>query len=153
MRDYFVEPLSAVSLASAYPLIRLAAPGIALATWKRQAKAVIDKRHRGAKGILIARPAQRPYICGMVWYRAEFDLVKGRVLHAYNLVAIDLLDSEAIILHLMLALGPVARLNGCVWVNIIMPDGCAASKDVHHAADRLASASAVAHCLEVGFAA
>ncbi len=153
MYHYNIEPLSTASLFSAYSLVRLAAPGLGLGTWKRQAKAVIDKRHRGATGILIARPADRPYICGMIWYRPAFDLMKGRVLQAYNLVAIDLLDSQAVIQHLLLALGTVARLHGCNWVNIIMPDGCATTHAVHHAAGKLTSISVVAPWLDVGVAA
>ncbi|MDE8350004.1 MAG: hypothetical protein POG74_11075 [Acidocella sp.] len=138
MSDYIVEPLAPSSIVSAYPLIRLLAPTLDLKAWKRQAGKAIDQRSRGAKGILVARAVQRQYVCGMVWYRSEFDLAKGKFLRANNLIALDLLDSQQIIASLVFALGEVAWQQHCRCVKLVVPQASVLSDILHHVVKDLA---------------
>ncbi|MDR3522456.1 MAG: hypothetical protein P4L54_12675 [Acidocella sp.] len=132
MSDYIIEPLAPSSIVSAYPLIRLLAPNLDLKAWKQQAGMAIDQRSRGAKGILIARAVQRQYVCGMAWYRCEFDLAKGKFLRANNLIALDLLDSQQIVACLVSALGEVARDQHCRSVKLVVPQASALSEILHN---------------------
>ena len=150
MNDYVVETLAPSSIVSAYPLIRMVAPHLDLKAWKLQAGLAIDQRHRGDKGVLIARAAQRQYICGMVWYRTQFDLNKGKILQAHNLVAVDLLDTELVVAQLVATLRKVARLNHCHNVKLIVPQASVLSDILHHVVEDLEPDPAVELSIEVG---
>lgn len=122
MRKFVVEALSRTAVLNAYPLVHLAVPTLDLPAWRRFARLALDRRRGSLAGILVAKRAARRHICGLVCYRREPDLILGQVIRARNLIAIDILDTQSIILALISNLRSLARANGCSSVHLMMPD-------------------------------
>ena len=49
-------------------------------------------------------------------------MIFGQVLQARNLIAIDILDTQSIVLALISSLRSLANANGCSSVHLMMPD-------------------------------
>jgi hypothetical protein len=132
MPKFVVEPLSRTAILNAYPLVHLAVPTLDLPAWRRFARLALDRRRGTLAGILVARRAARRHICGLVCYRREPDMILGQVLQARNLIAIDMLDTQSIVLALISSLRPLAKANGCSSVHLMMPDTEFAASLLHN---------------------
>jgi hypothetical protein len=153
MQKFFVEALSRSTILNAYPLVHLAVPALDLAAWRRFARLALDGRRGARSGILVAKRAARRHICGLVCYRREPDLILGQVIQACNLIAIDLLDTQSIILALVSGLRSLARANSCSSVHLTMPDNEFAAAAFRDTIARLDRRPAVNHFVDVTFAA
>jgi hypothetical protein len=122
MQKFVIEALSRTAILNAYPLVHLAVPTLDLPAWRRFVRLALDARRGKRAGILVARRAARRHICGLVCYRREPDLILGQVMQARNLIAIDILDTQSILLALVSSLKSLARANGCSSVHLMMPD-------------------------------
>ena len=122
MQKFVVEALSRTAILNAYPLVHLAVPTLDLPAWLRFARLALDRRRGTLAGILVARRTARRHICGLVCYRREPDMIFGQVLQARNLIAIDILDTQSIVLALISSLRSLANANGCSSVHLMMPD-------------------------------
>ncbi len=153
MQRFFVEALSRSTLLNAYPLVHLAVPTLDLAAWRRFARLVLDGRRGAHTGILVAKRLSRRHICGLVCYRREPDLILGQVIQARNLIAIDLLDTQSIVLALVSSLRSLARANSCSSVHLMMPDTEFATSALRDTVARQDRRSAVNHWVDVTFSA
>jgi hypothetical protein len=119
--DLLVERLSTEQIATVFPLMRAADPGLSLAAWRRFARRSTTPTRRPAPyGVLVARrPAQR-YPSGAVYYARHRDMHGTSVLTAEHFVALDLLYPEAVISALIAGLEPVAMLLGCCSIRSIV---------------------------------
>jgi hypothetical protein len=122
MQRFIVEALSRTAILNAYPLVHLAVPTLDLPAWRRFTRLALDRRRGTLAGILVARRTARRHICGLVCYRREPDMIFGQVLQARNLIAIDILDTQSIVLALISSLRSLANANGCSSVHLMMPD-------------------------------
>ncbi len=113
MQDFVVEELTSDRISLAYPLIRQVAPALDLQQWTRFAKRTADARRPQSSGILVVRRPPRPFPCGMVCYRRDYDPAHQAVLTAEYFVAMDMLDSAGALDALALELEAAARRLGC----------------------------------------
>ena len=125
MVDLLVEPLSPIQVATVFPLMRAADPGLSLADWRRFARTVTTKR-QGQHGVLVARRQTLQHPSGAVCYRRHRDLHDGAVLTAEHFVALDLLYPDRIIAALIAGLEPVAKRLGCGTIRSIVHGDAAA---------------------------
>lgn len=123
MPDYVVEALSRTAISDAFPLMHLVMPELDLQAWQRFARSSLQTSRGWPAGILTVRRSIRRHICGLVCYRLEADLTRGRVIQARNLIGIDILNPRPIILLLTRHLEQLALSNGCTAVHIRIPDG------------------------------
>src|SRR6185437_5625572 len=99
--DFIAEELMRDQVRSVYPLIREAVPAIDLPSWLRFAQQLTAPRRGGQCGIIAVRRGGRAFPSGLFCYRVEGDLKLGKVLIAEHFVAIDLLDSGAVLAALV----------------------------------------------------
>lgn len=123
MDDFIIETLSREQLASVYPLIREAVPGLSLTEWLRFARPLTGARRAEQSGIVAARRERRAFPCGLFCYRVDVDLCLGKVLAADHFVAIDLLDPGAVLAALVDELDVLARRLGCKAVRSLVHGG------------------------------
>jgi len=153
MQKFFVEALPRSAILNAYPLVHLAVPTLDLPAWRRFAHLALDRRRGTLAGILAARRAARRHICGLVCYRREPDLILGQVIQARNLIAIDMLDTQPIVLALLSSLRSLALANGCSSVHLMMPDAEFAGSQLPDLIGRLDRRSAFNRWVDVNFSA
>jgi len=151
MQKIFVEALSRSAILNAYPLVHLAVPTLDLPAWRRFARLAFDPRRGTLAGILVARRAARRHICGLVCYRREPDLILGQVMQARNLIAIDILDTQSIVLALVSSLRSLAWANSCSSVHLMMPDAEFAGSQLPDLIARLDRRSAFNRWVDVTF--
>lgn len=122
METLIVEPLSRTAISTAFPLVHLVMPRLDLQSWRRFAHSELDGRRGALAGILTAKWITRQHLSGMVCYRREPDLLQGQIMQIRNLIAIDILETQPIILALMRFLGSLARAGGCSKLHILVPE-------------------------------
>jgi len=153
MQKFFVEALSRSAILNVYPLVHLAVPTLDLPAWRRFARLALDRRRGTLAGILVARRVARRHICGLVCYRREPDLILGQVMRARNLIAVDILDTQSIVLALVSSLRSLAWANGCSSVHLMMPDAEFAGSQLPDLIARLDRRSAFNRWIDVTFSA
>lgn len=120
MPPFTVRSLPPDQLLAVYPLIREAEPALDAADWVRFARQLTAVRRSGQAGIVAAWRQGRSYPCGLFCYRVDNDLVRGRVLVAEHFVAIDLLDSQAVLTALVDELESLAARLECKAVRSLV---------------------------------
>ena len=134
---FTAEALSPDQFRSVYPLIRQVVPALTLNQWLRFARMEASPRRGG--GIIAVRRTARDFPCGLFCYRVENDLEHGRVLVAEHIVALDLLDPDAVLKALVAEIESLGTRLGCTAVRSVL----------HHRADHVAGGlSAAGHTLE-----
>jgi hypothetical protein len=153
MPKFVVEPLSRTHMLNVYPLVHLAVPTLDMCAWRRFVRLALDGRRGSRAGILVAKRAARRHICGLVCYRRETDLILGQVMQARNLIAIDMLDTQSIVLALVSSLRSLARANSCSSVHLMMPETEFAASGLPDMIAGLDRRSAFNHWVDVTFSA
>lgn len=153
MQKFVVEALSRSTILNAFPLVHLAVPNLDLAAWRRFARLALECRRDARTGILVAKRSARRHICGLVCYRSEPDLILGQVMQARNFIAIDILDTQSIVLALVSSLRSTARANGCSAIHLMMPDAEFASSALHDMTVHIDRRSTVNQWIDVTFSA
>ena len=118
--DLLVEHLSPAQVATVFPLMRSAQPGLSLADWKRFAKRVSRPGAPPAEGVLVARRTCAIHPSGAVCYRRSMELQHGALLTAEHFIALDLLYPDVILRALIAGLEPVAQRLGCSAIRSIV---------------------------------
>ena len=132
--DFITEELTRQQIGSVYPLIREAVPTIDLPSWLRFAQQLTASRRGGQCGIIVVRRGGREFPSGLFCYRVEGDLQLGKVLIAEYFVAIDLLDSGAVLAALVEGLDALAKRLECGAVRSVVHGGASEIEDGLHAA-------------------
>jgi hypothetical protein len=113
MTAFTITTLTADDICSVFPLIRESVPGLELSAWLRFARPLADPRRSDHAGVMVARRVERNLPCGLFCYRVDQDLECGRVLIAEYIVAIDLLDPDAVLAALVRELELLGQRLGC----------------------------------------
>lgn len=119
MGGFIIQPLARHEVRSVYPLIREAMPAISLSAWLDFGRRLAGRRAT-LSGILAARRAGRTFPCGLFCYRVGSHLANGRVLMAEHFVAVDPLDSEAVLAALVAELDGLGRQLACDAVRSVV---------------------------------
>lgn len=124
-RRYRVVVLAGRDVLRAFPLARLAAGHLTLATWQRFARAMgVRRSHRAAaapKKGLLAVEDQRGLIQALCSFAVQPDLQVGCRLDIDNFVAIDLIDNAGPSAVLVQAIEALARSLDCADLAIYPP--------------------------------
>lgn len=115
-----VAPLQPNEFRPAYPLIREFLPAVSLAVWLRFARRATAAARRGREGILSARRDGRAHPSGLLCWRCDPDLVAGYVLTAEHVVALDVLNSDAVLDALLQAFSGIAEDLGCGTTRLLV---------------------------------
>jgi hypothetical protein len=153
METLIVEPLSRTAISTAFPLVHLVMPRLDLQAWRRFAHSALDGRRGEMAGILTAKWITRQHLSGMVCYRREPDLLQGQIMQIRNLIAIDILETQPIILALMRFLGSLARAGGCSKLNILVPEDDFSLLMLPGLITSLYHPATINHCLDIHFSA
>ncbi|MCG5243856.1 hypothetical protein ACIU1J_12940 [Azospirillum doebereinerae] len=128
MDDCFIaKPLGRRQIDQAYPLVCVAAPGLAVEQWRAFAAAVLDigGEAGGAPaprtGIMTVQNA-RGYLHGLFSYAIEEHLRHGRVMTVDNFVVLDLFDVPGVAGTLLDAMDGLARGLGCAAIHTALPE-------------------------------
>ena len=97
MSPCIVRSLPPDQVLAVYPLVREVVPELDAGAWVRFARVLLSPKRAGQGGIVAAWRPGRSFPCGLVCYRVENDLLRGRVLVAEHFVAVDLLDPQAVL--------------------------------------------------------
>lgn len=116
-----VRPMPPNDAALVFPLIREIAPSLTLAAWLRQSKRLTSARIRSHFGVMTAIRLGRPFPIGLLCYRRHTDVVRGQVLTAEYVVAMELLDQRPVVMAMVAALEARARELGCAGTFAIIP--------------------------------
>ena len=120
MPPFTVRSLPPDQLLAVYPLIREAVPTLDPAAWVRFARQLTSGKRTAHAGIVAAWRQGRNYPCGLFCYRVDHDLVRGKVLVAEHFVAVDLLDSQAVLTALVGELESLAARLECKAVRSVV---------------------------------
>ena len=123
MSPCIVRSLPSDQVLAVYPLVWEAVPELDSAAWVRFARLLLSPKRAGQGGIIAAWRPGRNFPCGLVCYRVENDLLRGRVLVAEHFVAVDLLDPQAVLASLVEELDPLAARLGCTAVRSVVHGG------------------------------
>ena len=123
MSGFVIEVLAPDRLRAVYPLIREAEPTIGLSVWLAFARPLTQRRRAAQSGIIAARREGRAFPSGLFCYRVDNDLTHGRVLIAEHFVAVDLLDSRAVLAALVAELDALGARLGCTAVRSVVHGG------------------------------
>lgn len=107
-----VRALDPKEIAAAYPLARLLAPTLDMATWQQFAGKILGGAPTEERGILAA-VGEGGYLCGLLIYRVTHDLRYGRVLTADHVIALDIVDRKPVAAALLAALEELSEALGC----------------------------------------
>ncbi len=108
-----VEPLSAATMRTVFPLIQAAVPGLTLAQWLRFARRMVRRARPADAGVLVARREGNAFPCGSVCYRRERTLADAPILTAEHFIAPGLAREEQVLAALLARLEALARETGC----------------------------------------
>jgi hypothetical protein len=122
MPAFTVRALAPDEIRSAFPLIREAMPAIDFNAWTEFARRLTGRRSANA-GVMAAWREGRPFPCGLFCYRVDSILGQGRVLIAEYFVAIDLLDTKAVLDALVGELDALGERLGCAAVRSVVHGG------------------------------
>jgi len=128
MDDSFIaKPLGRRQIDQAYPLVCVAAPGLAVEQWRAFAAAVLDINGEAGgapaprTGIMTVQNA-RGYLHGLFSYAIEEHLRHGRVMTVDNFVVLDLFDVTGVAGTLLDAMDVLARRLGCSAIHTALPE-------------------------------
>lgn len=117
-RRFTVKPLPASRIDTVFPLVQAAMPGLTLAHWRQfAANAATPTGSATSPGILVVEN-ERGYIQGFCTFRVQHDLRHGTIIAVDDLVALDLVNGEAVAAALVQALEERARRLGCGAVQL-----------------------------------
>lgn len=120
MADITVQMLEPNQIRSAFPLIRQVVPALDLPGWMRFARPLVNPRRAELGGIVVAQRPARPFPSGLFCYRQQRDLTHGKVLLAEHLVALDLLQPDAVLAALLAELDALGKRFGCNAVRSVL---------------------------------
>jgi hypothetical protein len=121
-RQFQVKPLAPDRVDATFTIAQAAVPGLTLERWRQfAANAVPPGNAATAPGILVVEN-ERGYIQGFCTYRLQRDMRHGLILAVDDLVAIDLINSDAVAAALVDALESTARRLGCSAVRLHMEE-------------------------------
>ncbi|CAO3416355.1 hypothetical protein [Azospirillum doebereinerae] len=130
MDDCFIaKPLGRRQIDQAYPLVCVAAPGLAVEQWRAFAAAVLGINGEAGgpsaprTGIMTVQNA-RGYLHGLFSYAIEEHLRHGRVMTVDNFVVLDLFDVPGVAGTLLDAMDGLARGLGCAAIHTALPEHC-----------------------------
>ena len=113
MADLLISELAADEIRAVYPLMREAIPELELDRWLQFARRTIATRRGSKSGIMVARRSPQRFPCGAICYRTKSDLRLGQILFADHVVAVDMIDSDSVLLALIEAFEALGRRLGC----------------------------------------
>jgi hypothetical protein len=123
MSGFTVTALAPDQIRAVFPLIREVMPAIDLAGWIEFARQLTNPRRGVQSGIIAARREGRAFPCGLFCYRVDNDLAQGKVLIAEHFVAVDLLDTKAVLDALVAELDALGQRLGCNAVRSVVHGG------------------------------
>lgn len=127
-RQLIVKSMAPTAVDRAYAVARNGAAGLSLRQWRRYAGALIERR-TGGRGLLsVENPAGT--ILGLCGYRIAATPRDGTICSVEFLVALDLLDCEAVMSALLGALEERARRQGATGLRLDLPYGTAATTEL-----------------------
>ena len=151
-RGLTIELLDPNRIDQAFPLARLAVPGLDLDAWRRFASAAtIAAPFEIPRIAIIAAANLRGYLQGLCIYRIEPDLEHGASLSIEHFVALDLIDSAHVADELVRALEQEGRRHGCRAMKTHLPqdlgDASAGARQLFRILRRHGEESAARHLL------
>lgn len=123
MSPCIVRSLPSDQVLAVYPLVRESVPELDSAAWVRFARHLLSPKRAGQAGIIAAWRPGRSFPGGLVCYRVDNDLLRGRVLVAEHFVAVDLLDPQAVLTALVAELESLAARLDCNAVRSVLHGG------------------------------
>ncbi|CAH2604411.1 conserved protein of unknown function [Rhodovastum atsumiense] len=120
MSGFACQNLRPDEVHTVYPLVREVVPTLDLKTWTRIARRIANPKRADQAGIraVLRQPRQLP--CGLFLYRREHDLAHGPILIAEHMVAMDVLDPEAVMSTLVAELEALAERLGCAAIRTMV---------------------------------
>lgn len=120
---FLTRPLERDQIAQAYALLQSADPAITLDRWSRFAHRLIaPPRVNRPTGIMTIQ-TEAGYMCGLFVFDIVDDLRLTRTLTIRNVVAISLVQPDAIVCALLAAAESLAHLNGCAAITTLVDPG------------------------------
>jgi hypothetical protein len=113
---------------AAYPLARIAVPGLTIERWRLLVGCLIGAGAGSASGILLAEDERR-YIYGLCTFHACLHLQQDEPVLSAQLVVPDLLDPRPVAGVLLRAVRSQAEANQCRVVIVHLPATAAAAGD------------------------
>jgi hypothetical protein len=120
---FLTRPLERDQIAQAYTLIQSADPTITLDRWSRFAHRLITPPRLNRPAGIITVQTEAGYMCGMFVFEIVDDLRLTRTLSIRNVVAISLVQPDAIVGALLAAAESLAHLNGCAAITTLVDSG------------------------------
>lgn len=116
MRDLRLVPLTAETVAKAYPLIQIARPRVSLGAWRRRAEAILSQNDPQRIGLQTLQDP-RGLIVGLFAYEVGETLDHGRTLFVGEFVAVDIIASGQVANRLALEMEQLAQRCRCSAVH------------------------------------
>jgi hypothetical protein len=113
---------------AAYPLARIAAPGLTVERWRALVRGLVGEGAVAASGILLAEDENR-YIYGLCTFHCCLDLQQGEPVLSAELVVPNLIDPRPVAGTLLRAMRSEAEVSGCRAVIVHLPVTAAAADD------------------------
>lgn len=115
--SFTTKPLGRSQIDQAYPLVRMAAPGLAVEQWRAFAAAVLKSGAAGGRTGIMTVQDRLGYLHGLFSYTVGEHLRHGRVLSVDNFVVLDLFDVPGIAQPLLQAMDGLARSLDCAAIH------------------------------------
>ncbi len=106
----------------ALPLLHVTWPNVTADSWREYLRFVGARAGEGSAGVIALRDTA-DYICGVMVYEVERDLLEGRVLTVSVFTAVDLANSPVPACKLLDAARATADDFGCAGLQIRLYDG------------------------------
>jgi hypothetical protein len=120
---FLTRPLERDQIAQAYALLQSVDPAVTLDRWSRFAHRMIaPPRVNRPTGIMTVQ-TEAGYMCGLFVFEIVDDLRLTRTLIIRNVVAISLVQPDAIMCALLAAAESLAHLNGCAAITTLVDCG------------------------------
>ncbi len=117
---FLTRPLERDQIAQAYTLIQSTDPTITLDRWSRFAHRLIAPPRVNRPAGIMTVQTEAGYMCGLFVFEIVDDLRLTRTLTIRNVVAISLVQPDAIVCALLAAAESLAHLNGCAAITILV---------------------------------
>jgi hypothetical protein len=127
-RQFIAKSLASGAVDMAYALARSGAPRLSLEQWRGYANGLI-RRGATPSGVLTVENLAGT-ILGLCSYRIDPAPGQGAICSVEFLVALDLVDNEAVTTALLKALEALARRQGAVALRLDLPYGTPATKQL-----------------------
>jgi hypothetical protein len=119
MSVLLTQRLEPQQLLQAYPVVRAAAPDLALSEWLAFARRHVGRGAAQERGIVTVQNTRR-YILGLFTFRVVGDLCIKRVLQVENVIALGVGEPTPVVEALIRAAESVARERQCAAVHTIL---------------------------------